>query len=47
MAIILRDTPPSYVWGWYSNDAIWMHLRAMSMPQRSRSYIIWLEADGN
>ena|SRR5438309_4697855 len=44
MAIILRDRPPTYDWGWFSREEPRMHLH--DKDHRRLHYKIWLEKAG-
>lgn len=46
MAVLLRDTPPSFDWGWYCDDTSWMHLREISLERMHLGYMVWLEDRG-
>ena len=46
MAVLVRDTPPSFNWGWYSDDTTWMHLRAFGCEHLHSGYVVWLEDKG-
>jgi len=42
MAVILRDQPPGYQWGWYSREDPRMHLQTVDEEHRNL-YKVWLE----
>ena len=45
MAVILRDTPPGYHWGWFSREDPRMHLQTVDEEHRNL-YKVWLERKG-
>lgn len=45
MAVLLRDVPPGFCWGWYSREDPRMHLQTVDEEHRNL-YKIWLEAKG-
>lgn len=46
MAVILRDVPPSYNWGFYSREDPRMHLQVVDSQHRRLGYKVWLEERG-
>ncbi len=46
MAVLLRDTPPTYDWGWFSREDPRMHLQTVDKLHRHLHYKIWLENRG-
>ena len=46
MAVILRDVPPPYSWGWFSREDQRMHLQPVSRKHIGLPYKIWLEDRG-
>jgi hypothetical protein len=46
MAVILRDTPPTYHWGWFSREDPRMHLQPVDRAHVHLHYKIWLENKG-
>lgn len=46
MAVIVRNVPPSYSWGWYSREDPRMHLQAVDSQHRKLGYKVWLENKG-
>ncbi len=45
MAVVLRDVPPGYNWGWYSREDPRMHLQTVNRQSRDQ-YKVWLERAG-
>jgi hypothetical protein len=45
MAVVVRDVPPGFDWGFYSREDPRMHLQTVSRKQREE-YKVWLEAKG-
>ena len=45
MAVILRDVPPGYDWGWFSREDQRMHLQTVD-SKHLYQYKVWLERDG-
>ncbi len=45
MAVVLRDVPPGYNWGWYSREDPRMHLQTVNRKLRDQ-YKVWLERGG-
>jgi hypothetical protein len=45
MAIVFRDLPPGYDWGWYSREDPRMHLQTVDKLHRNL-YKVWLERAG-
>src|SRR5262245_12333499 len=45
MAVILRDVPGGYNWGWYSREDPRMHLQTVADVHRNL-YKVWLEKKG-
>jgi hypothetical protein len=46
MAVIVRNVPPSYSWGWYSREDPRMHLQAVDPQHKNLGYKVWLENKG-
>jgi|LSQX01.3.fsa_nt_gb hypothetical protein len=46
MAVILRNVPPSYNWGFYSREEPRMHLQVVDPQHRRLGYKVWLEERG-
>ncbi len=46
MAVIIRDKPPTYDWGWFSREDQRMHLQAVDKDHRRLHYKVWLEERG-
>src|SRR5207249_1383063 len=46
MAVILRDTPASYDWGWFSREEQRMHLQLVDKDHCHLHYKVWLESKG-
>jgi hypothetical protein len=46
MAVIVRNVPPSYNWGWYSREDQRMHLQSVDAKHRMLGYKVWLESKG-
>src|SRR5579862_5790224 len=46
MAIIIRDKPPTYDWGWFSREDPRMHLQTVDKDHRRLHYKVWLENAG-
>ena len=46
MAIIIRDRPPTYDWGWFSREEPRMHLQTVDKDHRRLHFKIWLEKAG-
>ncbi len=46
IAIIIRDKPPTYDWGWFSREDPRMHLQTVDKDHRRLHYKIWLEKTG-
>jgi hypothetical protein len=46
MAIIIRDKPSTYDWGWFSREDPRMHLQTVDKDHRHLHYKIWLEKAG-
>jgi hypothetical protein len=46
MAVIIRDTPPTYDWGWFSREDPRMHLQTVDKDHRHLHYKVWLERRG-
>jgi len=45
MAVILRNAPKGYNWGWFSREDPRMHLQAVDSKNRN-AYKVWLEREG-
>ncbi len=45
MAVILKNIPPGYDWGWYSREDPRMHLQTVDQ-KHERLYKVWLEKNG-
>src|SRR5215471_9965240 len=45
LAVILRDVPGGYNWGWYSREDSRMHLQTVDDVHRNL-YKVWLEKKG-
>ncbi len=45
MAVILRDIPPGYNWGWFSREDPRLHLQTVDEEHRNW-YKVWLERKG-
>lgn len=43
MAVIIRDSPPTYDWGWFSREDPRMHLQSVDKNHRNLHYKVWLE----
>jgi hypothetical protein len=46
MAVIIRDKPPTYDWGWFSREDPRMHLQTVDKDHRKLHYKVWLERKG-
>jgi hypothetical protein len=46
MAVILRNTPPGYHWGWFSREDQRMHLQIVDKAHAHLDYKVWLENKG-
>ena len=46
MAVILRDVPPGYDWGWFSREDPRMHIQVVDRKHIHLNYKVWLEAPG-
>jgi hypothetical protein len=46
MAVIIRDTPPTYDWGWFSREDPRMHVQTVDKDHRLLHYKVWLENRG-
>lgn len=46
MAVVLRDTPPTYDWGWFSREDPRMHLQTVDKQHRHLHHKVWLENHG-
>src|SRR5690348_930178 len=46
MAVIIRDKPPTYHWGWFSREDPRMHLQSVDKAHIHLHYKVWLEKDG-
>jgi len=46
MAVVLRNTPPTYNWGWYSREDPRMHLQTVDRVHLKLHYKVWLENKG-
>ncbi len=46
MAVIIRDKPPTYDWGWFSREDQRMHLQSVDKLHRRLHYKVWLEERG-
>lgn len=46
MAVVLRNVPPGYHWGWFSREDQRMHLQVVDEQHRRLKYKVWLEAKG-
>jgi hypothetical protein len=46
MAVIIRDKPPTYDWGWFSRKDLRMHLQTVDKDHRHLHYKVWLEEKG-
>lgn len=45
MAVILKNVPPGYDWGWYSREDPRMHLQSVD-DKHDQLYKVWLERNG-
>jgi mRNA-degrading endonuclease RelE of RelBE toxin-antitoxin system len=46
MAVVIRDTPPTFDWGWFSREDPRMHLQSVDKDHRHLHYKVWLEKKG-
>lgn len=46
MAVIIRNVPPTYNWGWFSREDPRMHLQTVDREHRELHYKVWLEKQG-
>lgn len=47
MAVLIRDKPPTYDWGWFAREDPRMHLQAVDKDHRHLGYKVWLEEKGH
>jgi len=46
MAVIIRNVPPTYNWGWFSREDPRMHVQTVDREPRDLHYKVWLEKQG-
>lgn len=46
MAVIIRNVPPTFNWGWFSREDQRMHLQTVDRAHRRLHYKVWLENKG-
>jgi hypothetical protein len=46
MSVIVRNTPPTYHWGWFSREEQRMHLQTVDKDHSRLHYQVWLENKG-
>jgi hypothetical protein len=46
MAVIIRNLPPTYNWGWFSREDQRMHVQIVDRVHLHLNYKIWLERQG-
>jgi hypothetical protein len=46
MAVIIRNVPPTYNWGWFSREDPRMHVQTVDKLHRGLHYKVWLENRG-
>jgi len=47
MAVIIRNVPPTYNWGWFSREDPRMHVQTVDRVHLHLNYKIWLEREGD
>ncbi len=46
MAVVIRDKPPTFNWGWFSREDPRMHLQCVDKLHKDLHYKVWLEKKG-
>lgn len=46
MAVIIRNVPPTYNWGWFSREDQRMHVQTVDRAHLQLNYKVWLERQG-
>src|SRR2546421_10217825 len=46
MAVLIRDRPPTFDWGWFSQEDPRMPLQTVDKEHRHLHYKVWLESRG-
>src|SRR5712664_2320771 len=46
MAVLIRDRPPTFDWGWFSREDPRMHIQTVDKDHRHLHHKVWLENKG-